>query len=200
VTGGAASGRGRQVKVLRAVVAVAGFRRGLVNGLAGYADEDEWASRWIQSRRGEDNDIAAVERQFERIVNAWQDEIFDVLEDEAAERGLTPKPPRGQADSKRWVQDAIDLGVLTQPPADGQAPGRWDRLVLLGFMDPSRPPALRVTANVRQLFQHRYTQVEDEAHGRDVWQAMQELLQTFPGIAADIDAALTRLWPETREP
>jgi hypothetical protein len=188
--------RARHQKVLRAVTAIARYRRGLLNALQSFDGEDDWTRRWVETSHGEDNDIAAVERQFERIVNAWQDEIFDVIEAEATAQDLTPEAPRSADDADRWIQDAIDLGLLTKSPGKGQAPGRWGRHVLLGFMDPATPAALRPTADVRQLFQHRYTEADDADHGREVWQAIQQLLAVFPDIATDIEGALARLWPD----
>jgi hypothetical protein len=63
-------------------------------------------------------------------------------------------------------------------------------------MEPARPAAMRPTTDVRQLFQHRYTEADDEGYGREVWQAIQQLLAVFPDIASDIERALARLWPD----
>ena len=182
------------------MTATAGYRRGLLHALRSFAGEEDWARRWVESGRGEDNAIAAVERQFERIVNAWQDEIFDVIEAEAAVQGMTPNTPRGADDADRWIREAIELGLLAESPGKGQAPGRWDRHVMLGFMDASRPTDLRPTANVRQLFQHRYSEAGDDERAREVWRAIHQLLAVFPAIATDIERAVARLWPDPSVP
>ena len=194
--GAASESRIRHEKVLRAVTDIAGYRRGLVKAVREFADEAVWVGRWVEDERAEDNLIAAVERQFERIVNAWQDDVFDVLEREAAARGMAPKPPTGAEDADRWIEDALVIGLIDASPGPGQAPGRWDRQVLLGFMDRSRPDVLRPFVDVRKLFQHAYTGAADEAKGRYVWATIHALLRAVPAVTGDIESALATLWPD----
>ena len=191
----------RQRKVLRAVTRVAGFRRGLERAVPEGEDEQAWLRRWLDPAQEQDNTLAAIERQYERIVNAWQDEIFDVFEQEAAAQGLVPVPPvlSDAADARRWTREAVEFGLVAKD-TEGRIPGRWRRQVLYGFLSPELELPLRTLCAVRQVFAHRYTDADDEHRGRRVWVDLQELRAIFPRVSADIERAVDKLWPSQSAP
>jgi hypothetical protein len=187
----------RQERVLRAVTRVAGFRRGLEVALEAIPDEEAWLARWLAPEQEADLLLAAIERQYERVINALQDEIFDVLEAEAASQGKAPAPPvRGdEQDAARWLSEAVRLGLIEQPAKNAQTPGRWERHVIFGWLSSELATTLRDLSYSRQVFAHRYTRVDDAERGRDLWGSIDELRASFPRISDDIDRAIAELWP-----
>jgi hypothetical protein len=184
--------------VLKAAGLVEQSQNALQRKIKEFGDEETWVKRWVAAGRLQDDDIAAIERYFERIINAWQDEVFDALEQEAAGKGLTPKPPTGPLDGERWSQDAREQELIPKLADDPkQAPNRWRRQVLIGILQDSDVKDLVPLANVRQLFSHRYTESDDEAKGRLVWKRMDELDKLVPVIAGRIGTALDKFWPST---
>jgi len=183
----------RQDRILRAVARIASFRRGLEEALRAVEDEEDWIRRWLAPKQAEDLVLAAVERQYERIVNALQDEVFDVLEAEAVTRQLAPVAPKhgDPEEADRWTEQSLALRLIAEPPRRGEVPGRWVRASLLGFLSPELAGPLRELSN----FTHRYTRADDEEHGRDVWASLESLQELSPQIATDIDRALASLWP-----
>jgi hypothetical protein len=186
----------RQEKLLRAMGQVNGYHGGMRKGMLVFGDEEAWVTRWLADTRAEDNDIAAMERQFERIINEWQDTVFDVIEVEAAAQGKAPRPPRDAGDAARWSQEALAMGLIAALPANAnETPNRWERQVLLGHLDPQQAADLAPMSRIRQLFSHRHSEADDEAQARHIWAQIQRLDRLVAEIADEVDDALKALWP-----
>jgi hypothetical protein len=189
----------RRDRIARSQAAIAGYLRGLETAVDEIGDQEAFIARWLAAARAEDNGLAALERQFERIVNEWQDAIFDSIEREAAEQGSAPEPPEhGRPDdADRWNAAALQMGVISSAAAPGEAPGRWPRYALLGFIGDGMVGNLRDLSAVRQLFSHRYSQAEDDEKGREVWTAIDQLRELVPEVTRAAHEMVERLWPES---
>jgi hypothetical protein len=194
------SGPGSQVRherILASVARISRFSRGLDRAIEQIGGKEAWLRRWSAPDQEEDLLVAALERQYERIVNALQDEVIDLLEAEAVDRGLAPRPPRATdlEEASRWNREAVALRLISDAPNPDEAPGRWRRAALLGWLSSSTALALRDLVRSRQLFAHRYVGASGEQHGADVWADAHALRALLPQVSRELRLAVERLWP-----
>lgn len=184
-------------KVMKALKLAHNSQTALRRSRDGFGSEGNFVQHWAADPDKQDPDIAAFERFYERIINAWQDEIFDVLERELASRNELPKPPSSNHpdEQRRWSEEAVELGLVGPPPS-ADAPGRWARQVLAGVLEEADRENLYRFVEYRQLFAHKYTELEDAQHAHVIWKRAGQLDDFVPVIADRVEKVIDRLWPD----
>lgn len=128
-----------------------------------YPDKEAFVDDWTSTEFEAQERIAALERFYERIVNALNQIVDD------AERALD------------------DDGELPEPSASvrGQEPGRWQRLADYGALPTEHVDALRRLIGKRNLFQKEYDTL-GAAAGADVFDDAREFSRLLPKVIPSI--------------
>lgn len=147
-------------------------RASLVNALGKFAGADEFVTAWVSTDSETMNQVEAVERGYEKIVNSLV-EIADLVESEA-----------------------IGQDKVSSAKADG--PGRWERLAAAGAISRARADRLGDIATVRNRLQHGYGGLEPVA-GREIYTAAERLLSEAPATVRDLGPWVDKLWPDTSD-
>jgi hypothetical protein len=136
-----------------------------------YPDEETFVSDWTSTEFEAQERIAALERFYERIVNALN-QIVDDTEKTFDEDGDLPEP---------------------SAPVRGQEPGRWQRLADYEALPVKYVDAMRRLIGKRNLFQKEYDTLGAEA-GADVFDDAKEFSRLLPKVVPSIrnwvDAAM----------
>lgn len=136
-----------------------------------YPDTDSFVAGWTSAEFDAQERIAALERFYERIVNALN-QIVDDTERVLADDGKLPEPS------------------LAKP---GEEPGRWHRLAAYGALAVENVDAMRRLIGKRNIFQKEYDTLGAEA-GADIFDEAKEfgrlLPKVIPSIRSWVDAAI----------
>jgi hypothetical protein len=128
-----------------------------------YPDEETFVADWTSSEFEAQERIAALERFYERIVNALN-QIVDDTEKTLEEDGDLPEP---------------------SAPVRGQEPGRWQRLMDYEVLPAKHVDAMRRLIGKRNLFQKEYDTLGAEA-GADVFGDAREFSRLLPKVIPSI--------------
>jgi hypothetical protein len=136
-----------------------------------YPDEDSFVADWTSTEFEAQERIAALERFYERIVNALN-QVVDDAEGELDEEGKLPK---------------------ASPAKRGQEPGRWQRLADYGALPAEHVDPMRRLIGKRNIFQKEYDTLGAEA-GADIFDEAKEFARLLPKVIPSIrnwaDAAI----------
>lgn len=136
-----------------------------------YPDEQSFVDDWTSAEFESQERIAALERFFERIVNALN-QIVDDTERALREGGELPDLP---------------------PPKRGRELGRWERLAAYGALPRELVEPMRRLIGQRNIFQKEYDTLGPEA-GVDVFDAAKEFSRLLPKAILPI-----RSWVDTSD-
>lgn len=134
-----------------------------------YPDEQSFVDDWTSAEFESQERIAALERFFERIVNALN-QIVD--------------------DTERALREGDELPDLPSPKR-GRELGRWERLAAYGALPRELVEPMRRLIGQRNIFQKEYDTLGPEA-GADVFDAAKEFSRLLPKVILPI-----RSWVDT---
>jgi len=136
-----------------------------------YPDEDSFVADWTSTEFEAQERIAALERFYERIVNALN-QIVDDAEGALGEDGEPPAAPSAKP---------------------GRPPGRWQRLAGYGALPAKHVDPMRRLIGKRNIFQKEYDTLGAEA-GADIFGEAKEFARLLPRVVPSIrewaDAAI----------
>jgi uncharacterized protein YutE (UPF0331/DUF86 family) len=136
-----------------------------------YPDEDSFVADWTSTEFEAQERIAALERFYERIVNALN-QVVDDAEKTLDENGELPG---------------------ASPVKQGQEPGRWQRLAGYGALPAEHVDSMRRLIGKRNIFQKEYDTLGAEA-GAEIFGEAKEfarlLPKVIPPISNWVDAAI----------
>jgi hypothetical protein len=134
-----------------------------------YPDEDSFVADWTSTEFEAQERIAALERFYERIVNA----LNQIVDDAEGALGGDGEPPE------------------TPPAKRGQPPGRWQRLAGYGALPAEHVDPMRRLIGKRNIFQKEYDTLGAEA-GADIFGEAKEFARLLPKVMPPI-----REWADT---
>ncbi len=128
-----------------------------------YPDEDSFVADWTSTEFEAQERIAALERFYERIVNALNQVVNDA-EEALGKHGELPE---------------------TSPVKRGQPPGRWQRLADYGALRTEDVDPMRRLIGKRNIFQKEYDTLGAEA-GADIFGEAKEFARLLPKVIPSI--------------
>lgn len=139
-----------------------------MEAIAEFEDRDRFVERWFSDDPKHVNRIAAVERDYEKIVNSLHG-LIDLCEQEEAAQG----PQRDDVSREM---------------------GRWRRVAARTYVSHTLADRLIELCDTRNVFQHEYPDLEPEK-GLEVWDHVDEMLQRLPKAMTGLEKWIHRLWP-----
>jgi uncharacterized protein YutE (UPF0331/DUF86 family) len=128
-----------------------------------YPDSDSFVEDWTSAEFEAQERIAALERFYERIVNALN-QIVD--------------------DTERALDETDELPEIAAAKP-GEEPGRWQRLADYGALPAEHTEAMRRLIGKRNIFQKEYDTLGPEA-GADVFDDAREFSRLLPKVIPPI--------------
>lgn len=128
-----------------------------------YPDEDSFIADWTSTEFEAQERIAALERFYERIVNALN-QVVDDAEGGLDENGELP---------------------AASPAKPGREPGRWQRLADYGTLPAEHVDPMRRLIGKRNIFQKEYDSLGAEA-GADIFGEAKEFARLLPKVIPSI--------------
>ena len=128
-----------------------------------YPDEGSFVADWTSTEFEAQERIAALERFYERIVNALNQVVDDA---------------EGALDENGGLSE-------TSPVKRGQPPGRWQRLADYGALPAEHVDPMRRLIGKRNIFQKEYDTLGAEA-GADIFDEAKEFARLVPKVIPSI--------------
>lgn len=160
--------------------------------------EERFVAAWSRAGTPDEIDLkGSLERAYEQMINDLHG-MLELVEGEAHRCGLIPDPSlaiRAGNNPGAWWAAATAVGVDISRSSQGQAPGRWRRLALYGYIEHRLATSLTAWSDSRDLLQHAYAQ-RTTARGEQVWAVMHSLRRE---VANGVDA-ITKLLDRCGDP